>query len=331
MLLRRAAAENSPANFQPARRHVCDGGDRRIRECSMPEQTHALARAGDYDAFRELTDPYRRELQLHIYRIVGSAQEAEDMLQDTLWPLARPLRVRGPRVGAGLAVPDRHQPLAGCPAGEPAPPVPAGDPVPEPTRWSEPLWLEPYPDVLLDGIPDQAPGRRRATRPRRRSRWRSSSASSISRRSSARCSCCATCWATAPLRSPRCSRRGGVGNSLLRRARAAFESRLPATGRERAAPDSALERELVGRFAETVENGDIEGMVALLTDDAWLTMPPLPHAYQGATIGAFLRGAEERRGAPMRLVPTRANTQPAFGSYLRSRDRTSPVRSRSSC
>ena len=107
-------------------------------------------------------------------------------------------------------------------------------------------------------------------------------------------------------------------NSLLRRARAAFESRLPATGRERAPlPNSKLERDIVGRFAETVENGDVDGMVALLTDDAWLTMPPLPHAYQGRdAIGAFLRGAEERRGAPMRLVPTRANTQPAFGCYL---------------
>ena len=61
-------------------------------------------------------------------------------------------------------------------------------------------------------------------------------------------------------------------------------------------------------------------MVALLTDDAWLTMPPLPHAYQGhAAIAAFLRGAEERRGAPMRLVPTRANTQPAFGCYFAAR------------
>jgi RNA polymerase sigma-70 factor (ECF subfamily) len=58
-------------------------------------------------------------------------------------------------------------------------------------------------------------------------------------------------------------------------------------------------------------------MVALLTDDAWLTMPPLPHAYQGrGPIGAFLQGAEERRSAPIQLVPTRANTQPAFGGYL---------------
>jgi hypothetical protein len=58
-------------------------------------------------------------------------------------------------------------------------------------------------------------------------------------------------------------------------------------------------------------------MVALLTDDAWVTMPPLPHWYQGhSAIAAFLRGAEERRAAPLRLVPTRANAQPAFGCYL---------------
>ena len=107
-------------------------------------------------------------------------------------------------------------------------------------------------------------------------------------------------------------------NSLLRRARSAFDSRLPATGRERAPlPDSKLEREIVARFAESVENGDVDGMVTLLTDDAWLTMPPLPHAYQGHdAIGAFLGGREERRGTPLRVVPTRANTQPAFGCYL---------------
>src|SRR5438552_14471940 len=80
-------------------------------------------------------------------------------------------------------------------------------------------------------------------------------------------------------------------NSLLRRARAAFESRLPAAGRERAPlPNSKRERDTVGRFADAIRTGDIEGVVALLTDDAWLTMPPEPSQYQGrAAIGAFLR------------------------------------------
>ncbi len=109
-------------------------------------------------------------------------------------------------------------------------------------------------------------------------------------------------------------------NSLVRRARAAFETRLPATGRERAPlPNSKLERDIVSRLADAFEAGDIDGVVALLTDDAWLTMPPEPYEYQGHTaIGAFLSDRAGRRGAPLRLVPTRANGQPAFGCYLPS-------------
>jgi hypothetical protein len=106
-------------------------------------------------------------------------------------------------------------------------------------------------------------------------------------------------------------------NSLLRRARAAFESRLPAAGRDQAPlPDSKRERDTFGRFADVIQTGDINGVVALLTEDAWLTMPPEPYEYQGpARIGAFRRDRTITRGAPL-LVPTRANTQPAFGAYF---------------
>jgi hypothetical protein len=108
-------------------------------------------------------------------------------------------------------------------------------------------------------------------------------------------------------------------NSLLRRARAAFESRLPATGRERAPlPNSKRERDIVGRFAGAIQTGNTDAVVALLTGDAWLTMPPEPYEYQGPTaIGAFLRDRTVRRGAPL-LVPSRANAQPAFGVYFPS-------------
>jgi DNA-3-methyladenine glycosylase II len=73
----------------------------------------------------------------------------------------------------------------------------------------------------------------------------------------------------------------------------------------------------VGRFADAVERGDVDSVVALLTDDAWLAMPPQPHLYQGrAAIAAFLRDRATVRGTPLRVAATRGNTQPAFGCYL---------------
>jgi RNA polymerase sigma-70 factor (ECF subfamily) len=110
-------------------------------------------------------------------------------------------------------------------------------------------------------------------------------------------------------------------NSALQRARVTLETRLP-TDRERASlPRSPRERELVARFADAVENGDVDGMVSLLTDDALLTMPPLPLEYQGhEAIAAFLSHREKARGTPLRVVPTRANAEPAFGCYLPDAD-----------
>jgi RNA polymerase sigma-70 factor (ECF subfamily) len=287
----------------------------------VTEQTVARARAGDQDAFRELTDPYQRELQVHIYRIVGSTQDAEDLLQETLLGAWRGLEQFEGRasVRAWLYRIATNRSLDALRARRRRPQEQRMTQMPEPTRWSEPIWLEPYPDILLDRIPDEAPGPE--------ARYETKEAIALA-------------FIVGLQRLPPQQRavlvlRDVLGyrarevaemldtseasvNSRLRRARAAFESRVPATGRERAPlPNSKPERDIVGRFAETVENGDIDGMVNLLTDDAWLTMPPLPHEYQGRNaISAFLRGAEERRGAPMRLVPTRANTQPAFGCYL---------------
>jgi RNA polymerase sigma-70 factor (ECF subfamily) len=104
----------------------------------------------------------------------------------------------------------------------------------------------------------------------------------------------------------------------LKRARATLEQHLPAADREHdPLPHTPAERELVRRFADAFEADDIDGIVALLTDDAWVTMPPSTLEYQGPlAIASFLRqGATWRSGRRYRLVPTRANTQPAFGCY----------------
>ena len=288
----------------------------------MTERTLARARAGDEDAFRELTDPYRRELQLHVYRIVGSAQDAEDLIQETLLAAWRGLERFEERasVRAWLYRIATNRSLDALRASRRRPEdLPRMTEMPEPTRRAEPIWLEPYPDVLFEGIPDEAPGPE--------ARYETKEAIALAfivglqhlppqQR------------AVLVLRDVLGFRAEEVAemldttatsvNSLLRRARAAFESRLPAAGRERAPlPHSKLERDVVCSFADAVEAGDVDAMVALLTDDAWVTMPPEPWQYQGTNaIRVFLRDREVRRGALLRLVPTRANGQPAYGCYL---------------
>jgi len=287
----------------------------------MTEQTLDRARAGDEDAFRELTDPYRRELQLHVYRIIGSAQDAEDLLQDTLLDAWRGLeRFEGrASIRAWLYRIATNRSLDALRASRRRPEdLQRMTEPPEPTRRAEPIWLEPYPDILLEGIPDDAPGPQ--------ARYESKEAIALA--------FVAGLQHLPPQQRAVLVLRDVLGyradevaemldttaasvNSLLRRARAAFESRLPAAGRDRAPlPSSRLERDVAGRFAEAVEAGDIDAVVTMLTEDAWLTMPPWPWEYQGPTaVGAFLRFLEGWRGAPLRLVPTRANGQPAFGCY----------------
>src|SRR3954471_767594 len=115
----------------------------------------------DDKAFRELTDPYRRELQLHCYRIVGSTQDAEDLLQETLLAAWRGFaRSGGPasvRAWLHRIAPTRSLDALRASRRRPEEAQRMTD-APEPTRRAEAIWLEPYPDVLLDGVPDDAPG-----------------------------------------------------------------------------------------------------------------------------------------------------------------------------
>ncbi|HEY7621993.1 MAG TPA: sigma-70 family RNA polymerase sigma factor [Solirubrobacteraceae bacterium] len=278
----------------------------------------------DDQEFRALVEPFRRELQLHCYRIVGSIQDAEDLVQETLLAAWRGLeRFEGRaslrswlyRIATNRCLnamrDSGRRPRAAAGNGE-------RFQRPEPTHRAEPIWLDPYPDVLLEDIADVAPGpdARHETRealalgfvaglqhlpPRQRAvlvlrdvlGFRAAEVADMLETSEASV------------------------NSALQRARSALEERAPA--RERAPlPTAASERELLGRFADAFERGDVDSIVALMTDDAWLRMPPDPEEYQGhAAITRFLGDLFQwRAGKGFRLVPTRANSQPAFGYYL---------------
>ena len=290
------------------------------------------ARAGDGEAFRELTDPYRRELQLHCYRILGSVQDAEDTLQETLLAAWRGLDRFEERASVRTwlykiatnrclnALRDTgRRPAAAAVSQWSAPP-------PEPTRRTEPLWLQPYPDTLLDDLPDTAPG------PEARYETREALALAF----------VAGLQRLPPRQRAVLVLRDVLGypaaqaadmlavsevsvNSALQRARATLAAQLPAAGRDSApAPRSARERELTSRFADAFETADTDRLVALLTEDAWLTMPPEPLEYQGrAAIAEFFQTRPQWKTRVTRLVPTRANNQPAFGYYRTDPD--SPV------
>ena len=108
--------------------------------------------------------------------------------------------------------------------------------------------------------------------------------------------------------------------SALKRARAALQRRhLPSAEREPPPPPgSAAEQDLVERLTRAFETADVDGIVALLTDDVWLTMPPLPLQYQGPELAArFFAATAFASGRSGRLIATRANGQPAFGFYVR--------------
>jgi RNA polymerase sigma-70 factor (TIGR02960 family) len=287
------------------------------------EAVLSRARAGDEAAFQELVAPYRRELHLHCYRILGSLQDAEDIVQETLLAAWRGLGGFEERssLRAWLYQIATNRSLNTLRDRKRRPQeVPSMGEPPKPTRMAEPMWIDPYPDALLEGVADAAPG------PEARYQTREAVGLAFS---VALQHLPPRQRAALVLREVLGFRASEVAEMLetseasvkgaLQRARATLDQRLTADGRERVPlPGSVRERELVGRFAAAVEHGDTAGVISLLTDDAWLTMPPQPYEYQGGeAIASFIaRERGDRRDANLRLVPTRANGQPAFGCYL---------------
>jgi RNA polymerase sigma-70 factor (ECF subfamily) len=283
------------------------------------------ARAGDNDAFEELAQPFRRELQLHCYRMLGSFQDAEDALQDTLlsawqglggFEERASLRTWLYRIATNRCLNARRS-ASRRKAKEWD--VPGVEP-PEPTRLGEVPWLQPYPDTLLEGAIDMSPGPD--------ARYDQNESISLA-------------FVTAlQLLPPRqlavLVLRDVLGfhanevakmldstvesvNSALKRARAGLEMKLP-PGREfvpTPGSDSPLEDAIVAKFVAAYESADLDSLVALLTDDVFISMPPLPFEYQGREPASRFYASVFASGRRFAFLRTRANGQPALGAYVR--------------
>jgi RNA polymerase sigma-70 factor (ECF subfamily) len=269
----------------------------------------------DENNFRQLTDPYRRELHVHCYRMLGSVQDAEDVLQETLLAAWRGFDRFEERasVRAWLYKIATNRCLNFLRDAKRRPRTSYEWTVtpPEPTRRGEPVWLEPYPDALLE---DAAAG------PEARYELRESIALALVtglQHLPPRQRAVLVLRDVLGLRAAEVaemleSSEASV-NSALQRARAAIDTR-PGVRERAPLPDSPQEREIVARFADAFERGDIETVTAMLTDDALLTMPPEPLEYEGPeAIAEFFRIVPAALGFDrFRFTPTRANGQPAL-------------------
>jgi RNA polymerase sigma-70 factor (TIGR02960 family) len=291
----------------------------------MTDELIARAQAGDGEAFRELTEPHRRELLVHCYRMLGSLQDAEDALQDTLLAAWRGVegfqgrasirtwlyRIATNRCLNALRSNKRRQ----------AKEFDIGEiELPEPTRLGEIVWLEPYPDTLLDGAINVPLGPE--------ARYEQNEAISLA---------FITALQVLPARQRAvlilrevlgyhadevASMLGSSVESVtsaLKRARATLQRQLPAGENEPPpAPASPAERALVAKFVSAYESGNVDALVAMLTADVSISMPPIPLEYHGRDVVARFYATVFRPGGSYDLVPTRANRQLAFGLYQRA-------------
>jgi RNA polymerase sigma-70 factor (ECF subfamily) len=284
------------------------------------------ARAGDGEAFRELAESHRRELQVHCYRMLGSLQDAEDAVQETMLAAWQgiggfaeeraSLRTWLYKIATSRCLNARRaasrRPAREWDMSQFEPPVPAPR--------DEPVWLQPFPDALLEGAIGVPPGPE--------ARYEQTEAISLA-------------FVTAlQLLPPRqvavlilrdvlgfhasevaamLEATIGSVNSALKRARASLQRRQqPAAGHQPPpAAGSPAEDAIVARFARAWESADLDTLVALLTDDVFIAMPPEPFGYEGRDLVARYWARQFGAGRRFDLVPARANGQPAFAAYLR--------------
>jgi RNA polymerase sigma-70 factor (ECF subfamily) len=289
-----------------------------------PSQTALVlaAQAGDQTAFETLVGPYRRELLVHCYRMLGSLHDAEDLVQETLlraWEkratLTSPASYRAwlYRIATNLClntltrVPRRSLPPETHPQTDPS--------SPPPPQLREPVWLEPFPDDLL-ADPNSDPEERALERERISLAFLVALQNLTPAQRAILLLREVLDWPAAEVAEWLDLSVPAVNSSLQRARRALHEVDVG-----HAAPKtlpSAKVQYLLDRYVALWEQGDIPGFVALLREDAWFTMPPYPIWYQGrVAIAAVLERWIFTPGRQRRLQPTRANGSPAFAVYQR--------------
>jgi RNA polymerase sigma-70 factor (ECF subfamily) len=278
------------------------------------QDTGAEEKPGSESEFGPLVEQHRRELHLHCYRMLGSVDDADDLLQETLLAAWRGLpdfggrsslrtwlfRIATNRCLNAIRSGNRRPPTAPIPPFEPPPP----------SRAYDVGWLQPYPDQLLD------PARRQESRAGIELAFIAALQRLPPRQTAALLLVDVLGFAV-----PEAAGMLEVGptalKGLLQRARSRLRSEPGPPSGPVVEPAGDAEYRLAARFAEAFAADDVDGVVALLTDDAWLAMPPAPHQYLGRpAVAAFLRASAAGRGDRLTLLPTAANRQPAFGCYL---------------
>lgn len=271
------------------------------------------ARAGSRNAFDELVGRHRGELHRHCYRMLGSVDDADDLVQETLLAAWRGLTAFDGRssVRTWLFRIATNRCLNAIRDGRRRPPpvpVPPFEP-PNPTRAYDVSWLQPYPDQLLDP----------AARLESRSAIELAFVVALQRlppRQAAALLLVDVLGFDGADAAVVLDVGPAAVKGLLQRARAGLAVGPTTCGSE-PEPEDEREAGLAARFAEAYAADDVDAVIALLTDDAWLAMPPAPHEYVGPeAIARFLRASATSHGAGVTLVPAGANRQPAFACYL---------------
>ncbi|MGD1022569.1 MAG: sigma-70 family RNA polymerase sigma factor [Candidatus Sulfotelmatobacter sp.] len=287
------------------------------------------ANLGENQAFERLAEPFRREIKLHSYRMLGSLHEAEDAVQETYlraWRSFSSFEVSNSdeqgsfrawlyRIATNACLnalegrkhQQRYLPDQLAPAGPPKlEGVPALD-VP---------WLEPYPDTNLEGFADDAPNpeARYTARESVQLAFVAAIQQLPPRQRAALMLCDVLGWASAEAASLLGGSTASI-NSALQRARETLSQRHCDRRPPLGSQPTPAQQKLLGRYLQAWEGHDVDGFVAVLKDDATAVMPPWLRWFLGReVIGTFFALAWKTCGG-LHLAPTSANGQPAFAIY----------------